>query len=286
MENQQSIDLSEHKRRVAGVYNLAAPGYDKPAVRFFPVVAARLVELMQLQPGETALDIATGTGAAALVAAGAVGKTGRVVGVDIALDMLDQARRSIETSGLANIELQEGDAEHLNFPDDTFDAVLCASSIFFLPDMGTGPREWARVTRPGGRVGFSGYGESAFQPISDLFEARIRSYGVTLAAPQKPFSWQRLTDPEQCRDLLRGAGLENIEVRSEQLGYFLDSPADWWDIVWNSGFRGPVSQLSAEALDSFKKEHLAEVEELATEQGIWLDIAALFATGNKPSKAG
>ena len=131
-------ELSEHKRSVAVVYNLAATGYDKPAVRFFPGAATHLVQFMEIQSGQTILDVATGTGAAAMAAARAVGPTRRVVGVDIADDMLEQARRNFAAADLTNVELCEGDAEYLPFDVNSFDTVICASSIFFLPDMVAG----------------------------------------------------------------------------------------------------------------------------------------------------
>jgi arsenite methyltransferase len=276
-------DLSEHKRRVAATYNLASAGYDQEAVRFFPLCSNRLVELIGLQPGQHILDVATGTGVAAIAAARHIDLTGRVVGVDIATDMLRQARRKIEAAQLPTIEFHEGDAENLSYPENSFDAVMCACGIFFLPEMLVGLREWKRVVREAGVVAFSALGETAFQPISDLFETRIRAYGVTFPVPKPPFSWQRLTSLEQCRTLLQSAGLEQIEGCAEQLGYYLSTPQEWWEIVWNSGFRGPVSQLGLAHLEQFKMEHLAEVGQLATDQGIWLDIAAFFVWGHKPA---
>ncbi|MFQ5899678.1 MAG: class I SAM-dependent methyltransferase [Candidatus Methylomirabilia bacterium] len=145
-----SRELSEHKRRVAAVYNLAAAGYDKPAMHFFLRAATHLVQFAEIQSGQTILDAATGTGAAAIAAARVVGPTGRVVGVDIAKDMLEQARRNVAAAGLTNIELREGDAEYLPFEDHNFDTVICASSIFFLADMVAGLREWRRVAKSGG----------------------------------------------------------------------------------------------------------------------------------------
>lgn len=277
-----SLNLSQHKLSVARVYNLASAGYDQPAVRFFSLVAKRLVEICGLKPGEHVLDAATGTAAAALVAAEKVGTSGQVVGVDMAEDMLAQAQTKIARQQLRNVVLRLGDMEHLDFPDDSFDAVICASSIFFLPEMKNGLAEWKRVTRPGGRVAFSGYGDSAFRPLSDLFEARIRKYGVSFASPSRPFSWQRITDPEQYRALMVEAGFANVQVYVEQLGYFLNGGEAWWDIVWNSGFRGPVSHLSPEALEKFKAEHLMEVETLMTPKAIWLDISAIFCLGTTP----
>lgn len=276
-----TFELSEHKRRVAATYNLASTGYDQEAVRFFPLCAARLVELIGLQPGQRVLDVATGTGVAALEAARRVATSGHVVGVDIATDMLKQAHKKVMAAHLTNVELREGDAERLSFADESFDAVTCSFGVFFLPDMQTGPQEWKRVVRKAGLVAISAFGQTAFQPLSDLFEARIRSYGVTFPVPRRPFSWQRLTSLEQCCRLLQEAGLERVEGRAEQLGYYLRSADEWWQVVWNSGFRGPVSQLSPEQLEDFKKEHLAEVGQLATERGIWLDIAAFFAWGYK-----
>jgi len=277
----RNLELSEHKQKVARVYNLAAAGYDRPALRFFPIVAERLVDLARIRAGENVLDAGTGTGVAAFVAAEKVGPSGRVIGVDIGEEILNQASKKLDRKAPVNISFFPGDMEHLEFPDESFDTVLSASSLFFLSDMSAGLKEWKRVLKHGGTVAVSGYGESAFRPLSDLFEARIRSYGVQLAAPARPFSWQRLTEPEQCLSLFRNAGLENIEVFSEQLGYQLKDANDWWEIVWNSGFRGPVSQLTPEQLEQFKREHLAEVEQVATPKGIWLDIAAIFAIGHK-----
>lgn len=277
----RNLELSEHKQKVARVYNLAAAGYDKPALRFFPLTARRLVDLARLREGEHILDAGTGTGLAAFAAAESVGRLGKVIGVDIGEEILNQALQKLDLTVPSPIEFLLGDMEHLQFPGGSFDAVLSASSLFFLPDMASGLKEWKRVLKRGGRIAVSGYSGSAFRPLSDLFEARIRSYGVPLAAPTRPFSWQRLTEPEQYLSLFRQAGLENIEVFCEQLGYQLKDASEWWEVVWNSGFRGPVSQLTPEQLDQFKREHLADVEKLATPKGIWLDIASIFAIGHK-----
>ena len=276
-----NVNLNEHKQKVAGVYNLAASGYDKPALRFFPLIAKRLVELALLREGDNVLDAGTGTGIAAFAAAEVVGRAGKVVGVDIGEQILDQANQKLTPATPTAIAFFLGDMEHLEFPDESFNAILSASSIFFLTDMSAGLKEWKRVLKPGGTVAVSGYAESSFRPLSDLFEARIRSYGVQLPAATRPFSWQRLTEAEQFLSLFRTAGLENIQVFAEQLGYPLNDAAEWWDVVWNSGFRGPVSQLSPEQLEQFKREHLAEVEGLRTSKGIWLDIASIFAIGHK-----
>lgn len=279
-----NILLTQHKQKLAKIYNLASEGYDKPALRFFPSVAGRLVEAAHIREGDNVLDAGTGTGAAAFAAAQKVSQHGKVVGVDIGEEILNQAAQKLDPQVHPHISFFLGEMEHLEFPAESFDVILSASTIFFLPDMATGLEEWQRVLKPGGRVAVSGYGESAFRPLSDLFAARMQSYGVAMSPPSRPFSWQRMTEPEQYFSLMRYAGLENIQVFSEQLGYQLRDANEWWDVVWNSGFRGPVSQLGPDQLAKFKREHLAEVEALQTSKGIWLDIAAIFAIGNKPEE--
>jgi arsenite methyltransferase len=272
--------LPEHQRRIAAVYNLASEGYDKPALRFFSLVAQRLVDLVEMPTVGVVLDAATGTGTAAIAAARKVGPSGRVIGVDIATHMLSRAHQKARNAGMTNVTIQEGDIEDLEFDADTFDTVMSASAIFLLTDLSAALREWRRVVRPGGWLAFSSYGKSAFEPMSGLYEARIRSYGVPLAAPT-PFSWQRLNDPEAASQLLRDAGLRNIRVYSEQLGYTLRTVDEWWDIVWNSGFRGPISQLPESQLERFRFEHLAEVAAKFDTHGLGLDVPGIFALGQK-----
>ena len=272
--------LSEHQRHIAAVYNGASEGYDKPALRFLSLVAQRLVDLVEMPAGGVVLDAATGTGTGAIASARKVGPSGHVIGVDIAAHMLSKAQQKVRNAGITNVTIQEGAIEGPEFGVDTFDAVLCASSISSLTDMSAALQEWQRVIRPGGWFAFSSYGKGAFEPMSGLYEARIRSYGVPLPAPT-PFSWQRLNDPEAAGQLLRDAGLRNIRVYSEQLGYDLQTANEWWDIVWNSGFRGPISQLPPAQLERFKSEHLAEVAAKFDTQSLRLHVPANFALGQK-----
>ena len=187
-----------------------------------------------------------------------------------------------------NVQCGYGDSadsiEHLDFGDETFDAVLCACTPFgYSPVVVSELREWRRVAKTGGTVGFTSYGENAFQPLAELFEVRIQRYGAEFAAPIRSLAWRRLSNSEACRDLLRDAGFENIEVRAEQLGYYLKDAGEWWDIVWDSGFRGLLLQLPLDQLAQFKTEHLVEISALATTKGIWLDVSTIFAVGQKPS---
>ena len=263
----------DQKRRVVADFNAMTERYD--TLRFVQVCARRLVDLAALSPGTQVLDVATGTGWAAMAAAQHVGPTGRVLGVDLAPDLLECARQKVAAAGLTHVEFREGDAERLDIADQRFDVVLCASALFFVPDMLAALREWHRVLTPGGQVGFSGWGLTNWQPMQDLWDARLRQYGVT-SSPNR-----RLAEPETCRRLLHEAGFVQSEVQSEQLGYYFRTVEEYWEERWASTSRRAVLQLAPAQREQFKAEHLVEAGALATDQGIWRDVATNFARGWK-----
>jgi SAM-dependent methyltransferase len=108
----------------------------------------RIVRRVAVQPGEDVLDVACGTGNAAIRAAQA---GGRVVGVDLTPELLEVGRRLAAEAGV-EIEWREGDAEALPAKDERFDVVLSTFGCMFAPRHELAARELARVLRPGGRL--------------------------------------------------------------------------------------------------------------------------------------
>jgi ubiquinone/menaquinone biosynthesis C-methylase UbiE len=246
--------------------------------RFMQICARRLVAQAAIPPGAQVLDVATGTGWAALAAAEHVGPSGRVLGVDLAPEMLAYAQQKMTAAGLTNVEFRVGDAERLDLADECFDVVLCASILMIVPDMLAALPEWHRVLKPGGQVRFSGFGPTGGQPMRDLWTARLRQYEVSLPTVLQDY---RLAEPETCRRLLHEAGFVQSEVQSEQLGYYFQTAEEYWEDMWASQRRMIVLQLAPAQREQFKAEHLAEVGALATAQGIWRDGAVNFAHGRK-----
>lgn len=268
--------------RVISVFNLVAAGYDDPALRFFPFCADRLVGRINPAPGSKLLDVATGTGVVALAAAQAVGQQGRVMAIDLAESMLDRLQEKVAKFGVWNIDLQVMDASSLDFRRDYFDYVVCSFGIFLLPDMAAGIREWVRVLKPGGRVLFTAFGKRAFQPMMERLLTRLEHHGFMSADEKAAMASIRLAEPERCRELLFQAGLKEIEVTTEQVGYHLKDELQWWDVLWNSGMRGRLENIPPAERGDFMTQHLTEVQPLMTEKGLWLDVETHFAAGTKP----
>jgi ubiquinone/menaquinone biosynthesis C-methylase UbiE len=110
-------------------------------------------DLVGLRPGQAVLDIGCGTGTMALLAKELVGKSGQVTGIEPALEMVKYAKRKAAHRHLA-VDFQPGMIEQLNFPDQSFDVLLCIIVMHHMPDNCKirGIREMARVLKPGGRL--------------------------------------------------------------------------------------------------------------------------------------
>ena len=97
-------------------------------------ISNRMLELAEVKPAQRVLDIATGIGEPALSAASRVGPAGRVVATDLSPQMLVIARERAASLGLTNVEFMEADAERLDFPDGSFDAILWRWGVMDLPN--------------------------------------------------------------------------------------------------------------------------------------------------------
>jgi SAM-dependent methyltransferase len=106
----------------------------------------------RLAEGERVLDLGSGAGTDSLIAAQMVGPTGSVIGIDMTPAMLSKARGAAAETGVSNIEFVESEAEHLPFPDGSFDVVISNGVIDLIPDKDAVFAELYRVLTPGGRI--------------------------------------------------------------------------------------------------------------------------------------
>lgn len=271
MNNQ--IKLEEYKQQLANTYNDRSHNYDES--QWHKEIAYKLVDYAQISNGQQVLDIATGTGHIALKVAEIVG-TGHVIGVDISPAMLEKARNKAKKLSLNNIEFQLTDAESLNFYHNSFDRILCANAFPLIADRLAALQLWQKLLKPQGLIAIHVPGDQAFA-VGIIWQNVLDKYRVV-----SPFN-QPIGSFEKCYELLAKSGFVDIEIHTEQYGNYmnLEQAKQRWAINSSLTFPNPLSQLSPEQITQAQAEFNAQLEALATEQGIWNDGTTFFAIARK-----
>jgi ubiquinone/menaquinone biosynthesis C-methylase UbiE len=238
-------------------YNFTADFFDDPALGFWDRSGRRTVELLGLERGMRVLDVCCGTGASALPAAAAVGNEGRVIGVDLAENLLELARKKAAALRLDNVEFLKADMTALPFEQESFDAVIIVFGIFFIPDMEEQVRKLWRLVRPGGKLAITTWGQRFFEPAYTEWKTVLGMVAPEWVSDFNP--WDRITTVEAVLELLEeGVGKsDEVGVVTEERVQPLRGPEDFWRVALGSGLRWPIEQMG-EAKAMLLKERLLQ----------------------------
>ena len=201
-----------------------------------------LVRALEPRQGDQWLDVATGTGAVARLAAR---EGADVTGLDLAPDLIATARAANDVDALS-IRYDVGDAESMPYDDASFDVVSSTFGVMFAPDHEAAARELARVCRPGGKLGLACWREES--GAGDMFRVMRPFQGAPPAGIGNPFAWG---DEDHVGALLGDAfELEFAELDSVNR---LASPEEAWELFSTS--YGPTKVL-ADSLDDERRDAL------------------------------
>lgn len=224
------IDPNQEREALAwqtGVWNRISDIYLREIEpRFAPVVEA-LIRHAALRTGERALDLGTGTGAAARRAAAIVGQGGHVVAVDISLEMLALARRSAAGVSLGNMTFLAGRAEAIPIEDAALDVVLAGLSMMYVIDREAAAREIARVLAPRGRFVAAVWAGPEQCDIVRFQQTAGRIAGPPPAPGVGPGA---LADPSAFLQSLDAVGIR-ARVESQTLGFDFPDFTSAWDTL-------------------------------------------------------
>ncbi|MDX6664899.1 MAG: hypothetical protein QOG68_1105 [Solirubrobacteraceae bacterium] len=252
------IDPDEYRSASRDGWESAAAGWAARRAelqRAAEPVSQWLVQAIEPQPGQTVLELAAGLGDTGFLAAELVAPTGRVITTDGAEAMLAGAERRAGELGLDNVEFKPMEAEWIDLPTASVDAVLCRWGYMLLADPETALRETRRVLRPGGRVALAAWDSPEHNPWVTQTGVELAARGLVPAPdPDAPGMFAFATEG-RIAELLYAAGFSDVEVDSVDITFAAGSFDDWWEYLFD------MSMSLSEALGRATPEQRDEVYE-------------------------
>lgn len=271
-----SVDkTSDRKAATARTYDEIVNRYDQVGPPFYARVGAALVSRLEPRHGDHVLDAGCGRGACLFAAATAIGPTGRAVGIDSSPGMVRETSAEAESRGLANVTVAVGDAEAPGFSDASFDAVLSGFVLRLLPNPQVALQAYARLLRPGGRLGATIFDSGFAGRWGEVAEV-LRPF-MTIGSPP-------LTDEFETTEtfsaMLGAAGFEDVVVADDPFDIDLPDPAQWWEYLWYSGYRGMMNRIPPKDRDRARAAALKAAKTLREPDGrVIMQVTVRRATG-------
>jgi enediyne biosynthesis protein CalE5 len=252
--------------------------------RMFAPITRALVEDAEIGGGQVVLDVATGPGEPALSLAAVVGAEGKIFGIDPILEMVAGARRAAAGLGLGNAQFEVAAADHLPFPDGTFDAVISRFGVMFFPSPIDGVREMLRVLKPGKKVALAVWHLAERNPfhcsISRVFD---RYFDSPPLAPDAPDAF-RFASRGKLREVVREAGVAAPTERLVRCKIqAATSVEDFWTlrIEMSEKLREKIGTLSGDRLAEVRRHTLESLREYSTDGGMSFPAEVLVVSGSK-----
>jgi SAM-dependent methyltransferase len=193
-------------------------------------VSAALIERLDITDTQRHLDIAAGTGEPGLTIA-KLAPNGHVVLTDLSSEMLDISLRRGAAQGVSNFETVVCSADDLPFDDATFDSVSVRFGYMFFPDVAAATAEFARVLRPGGRLGASVWIKPEANPWTAIvMDAIAAEVALPAPDPDRPNMF-RCAAPGYISSLYTAGGLRDVVEWDVDVELVTKSPTEYWEMI-------------------------------------------------------
>ena len=242
------IDI-KHQQRVQ--WREAADAWD----RYFDWYSHAFAPLMTwcadaigAAPGMSVLDVAAGAGQPALTIAPRLHPGGTVLGIDFSPEMVAVAEGRRRRAGAANASFRTMDAEQLELPDASFDAVTCACGVIFFPDAEQALAEMRRVLKPGGRLAIAVWDEPSKNSFVTVGGGAIsRFHAATPPSPKSPGAF-RFSQRDVLQGVLLDAGFTDLSIVSITMAIEFDSTEEYWETFTEcaAGIKAKLATLTDE----------------------------------------
>jgi SAM-dependent methyltransferase len=202
-------------------WNLVSDGYSAELIPQFSLYAADALELADLPPSPSILDVATGPGTLALMAAS---RGAKVCALDFSETMIAHLRRRAAEQGAIGLDIRLGDGQALPFAEDAFDGAFSMFGLMFFPDRKAGFRELLRTLRPGRKAVVS-----AWAPMEGPFAAIYPALREMLPHLPAPTGKPPLADPDVFRGEMEAAGFRDVAIAERAHIWPSPSMQEFWE---------------------------------------------------------
>jgi ubiquinone/menaquinone biosynthesis C-methylase UbiE len=235
---------------------------------FAPITQA-LAEDGKIGSQHVVLDIATGPGEPALSSAALVGPEGKIFGIDPVPEMVAAARRAAERLGIRNVQFDVAFADHLSFPDDTFDAAISRFGVMFFPSPVDAIRETLRVLKPGGKLALAVWHFAERNPFHYSLARVIDRHVESPPLAPDALDAFRFASPGTLREILNEAGV--IAASERLLRFMIRAPIsveEFWTLRLeiSEKLREKVATLSRDQMTEVKRQAIESLGEYSTER--------------------
>lgn len=282
-----TIALMQTEKQVIQEWSATALFWDKHREiirQLFAPVTDALVEDAQIGAGHTVLDIATGQGEPALSLAALVGPEGKVFGIDPVPEMVAAAARAADKLGFHNTQFEVAFADHLPYPNDTFDAVVSRFGVMFISSPVDAVRQILRVLKPGRKLSMAVWHSAETNPFLSVLQRVVEKYSASPPVAEDAPGAFRYARLGKLRDIFVEA---DAAAPTERLLQFrIKAPIsveDFWALrcEMSEKLRELVAKLSAQQLADFKSEALEVLGLYSTDSGMSFPAEVLIVTGTK-----
>ena len=271
--------MTEPDQRTTAFVSSSVPeNYERHLVPvLFLPWAELMVDSVGVRPGDAVLDVASGTGVVARLAAARAGASGRVLASDVSGAMLALGASIPGPAGGASIERVEASVTELPLDDGTFDVVLCQQGMPFFADRAAAAAEMLRVLRPGGTVGLSVWAAGRRMEPFDHYAEALAEAG---APPPFPGAFDSKTfqmAEGEVRDVLKAAGYTSLDVRTVELEITWPDARSAALGILGTPFAPLLDQLASGLRDELQAELLHRFAPTAPGEPIRRTSAAIIA---------
>lgn len=279
----QLTEIREQQKATWNKFSSGWKKHDEFTMNFLKPMGNAIITELDIQQNDVVLDVACGTGEPGLTIAN-IAIQGKVIGTDLASEMLSIAKENAATKHINNYQTQVCDVCDLPFYEGTFDKVSCRMGFMFFPDMQLASDQMYKVLKPGGKMATSVWSTPDKNVwITALMGIINREMQVPPPPAGSPGMF-RCASPGFIKSLMEKSGFVNIKEQEIRGKVTYTNFNHMWDMM--NEVAAPVVGALSKADDSTKQKIKHEAQQLTeqyvTGDGLQLDYGSLVISGSKP----